>query len=127
MQIIASIVLNAAFLVSVVALVALGLGVIYGLLGVINMAHGEFVALGAYAAFMVTSAGAPYWLALFVAPAVGLLAGILLQGAVLARLVDRPLDAILVTLGFSLVAQQILQAVFGASPQTVPNPAPGVV
>ncbi|MEO8262272.1 MAG: hypothetical protein ABI566_06850 [Pseudolysinimonas sp.] len=127
MEVVVSIALNAAFLVSVVALVALGLGVIYGLLGVINMAHGEFVALGAYAAFVVTSSGAPYWLALIVAPAVGMVAGMALQAGLISRLVQRPLDAILVTLGLSLVFQQVFQAVFGPAGLTVPNPAPGTL
>jgi branched-chain amino acid transport system permease protein/urea transport system permease protein len=127
LDIVVSIALNAAFLVSVVALVALGLGVIYGLLGVINMAHGEFVALGAYVAFVITSSGAPYWLALLLAPAVGMAAGMLLQGGLISRLVQRPLDAILVTLGLSLVFQQVFQAVFGPAGLTVPNPAPGTI
>lgn len=127
LQVIVSIVLNAAFLVCIVALISLGLGVIYGLLGVINMAHGEFVALGAYAAYLVTSSGAPYWLSLLLAPGIGMLAGMLLQGAIIRQLVERPLDAILVTLGLSLIFQQGLQAVFGASPKSVPNPTPGVV
>jgi urea transport system permease protein len=127
LDVIVSLLLNAAFLVSVVALVALGLGVIYGLLGVINMAHGEFVALGAYAAFLVTSSGMPYWVALILAPVLGMGAGMALQSGILSRLVRRPLDAILVTLGLSLVFQQILQAVFGAVPRTVANPTPGAI
>lgn len=125
MQFLASIILNAAFLISILAMVALGLGVIYGLLGVINMAHGEFVALGAYSAVLITSNGAPYWLALVLAPVVGMAAGMLLQGALIRHLVQRPLDAILVTLGLSLVFQQLLQEVFGASPRNVPSPVSG--
>lgn len=127
MQLILSIALNAAFLISVVALVALGLGIIYGLLGVINMAQGEFIALGAYAAYLATSIGAPYWVALIVAAIVGMAAGIVLQWGLIGRLTRRPLDAILVTLGLSLVLQQVFQAIFGASPLTVANPTPGAV
>jgi urea transport system permease protein len=126
-ELLVSVLLNAAFLVSVLGLVALGLGVIYGLLGVINMAHGEFVALGAYAAYLVTSSGAPYWLALLLAPVLGLIVGMVLQEGLIRHLVQRPLDAILVTLGLSLIFQQLLQTIFGAAPRGVPNPTPGTI
>jgi urea transport system permease protein len=119
-----SIALQASYLVSVLALVALGLGVIYGLLGVINMAHGEFVAIGAYCAVLVTASGLSYWLALPLALLVGMLVGILLQLIFIRRLTERPLDAILVTLGLSLVLQQVLQLIFGAGPRSVANPVP---
>jgi urea transport system permease protein len=127
MQLLTAQLLNAAFLVSILALVALGLGVIYGLLGVINMAHGELVAVGAYSAVLITSSGLPYWTALVVAPAVGLAAGMFLEATLIRRLTSRPIDAILITLGLSLILQQGLQALFGSSPKHVPNPLPGTI
>ncbi len=120
-----SFVLNAAFLVSILSLVALGLGVIYGLLGVINMAHGELIAIGAYTVVVLTELGLPYWTALAVAPAVGMVLGMLLEATLIRRLTDRPLDAILVTVGLSLVLQQTLKAWFGATARSVPSPING--
>lgn len=125
MEFVTSVVLNGAFLISVLALVALGLGVIDGLLGVINMAHGELVAIGAYTAVVVVDQGASYWLALIIAPLVGMAIGMLLETALISRLIDRPLDAILITLGLSLVTQQLLKIWFGASPRSVSAPVSG--
>lgn len=127
MQLLTSVLLNAAFLVGILTLVALGLGVIYGLLGVINMAHGELVAIGAYSAVLVTSSGLPYWSALVISPLIGLGIGMLLEASLIGRFTERPIDAILVTLGLSLILQQTLQFVFGPGPKNVRNPLPGTV
>ncbi|GGM36910.1 branched-chain amino acid ABC transporter permease [Dactylosporangium sucinum] len=127
MEIVSSIVLNSAYLVSVLAVVALGLGVIYGLLGVINMAHGELVAIGAYTAVLLTELGLPYWGALPVACGVGLVVGMVLEWALISRLTQRPLDAILVTLGLGLVIQELLRLTFGVGPRSVAAPVHGTV
>lgn len=127
MDLFTTVALNGAFLVSVLALIALGLGVIYGLLGVINMAHGELIAIGGYTAVFVVDQGMPYWLALAIAPAVGMAFGVLLESALISRLTSRPLDAILVTLGLSLVMQQALKFWFSSNPRSVTPPVQGVV
>ncbi len=127
MELITTVALNGAFLISVLALVALGLGVIYGLLGVINMAHGELIAIGGYTAVFVVDQGMPYWLALVAAPIVGMVFGILLESTLISRLTSRPLDAILVTLGLSLVMQQLLKFWFSANPRSVTPPVQGVI
>jgi urea transport system permease protein len=124
-ELILSIFLNIVYLVSLLSLIALGLGVVYGLLGVINMAHGEFVAIGAYSAVFMTQWHLSYWLALPVAAVLGMAVGMLLEVTLIRRLTRRPLDAILVTLGLSLVLQQILQIIFGPAGRSIPNPVSG--
>jgi len=127
MESLAVILLNGAYLIAVLALIALGLGVTYGLLGVINMAHGEFIAIGAYTVVVATGWGLPYWATLPVAAAVGMVSGMVLELTVIRRLIKRPLDAILVTLGLSLVIQELLRSQFGSTPRSVAAPVEGTV
>jgi urea ABC transporter permease protein UrtB len=119
------IVLNAVTLISILMLVALGLAIIFGLMNVINMAHGEFVTIGAFTLAFVQRSGGSFWLALALAPLVGAAAGYLLERLVVQHLYRRPLDTILATWGISLALQQLLQLVFGAAPQYVAAPVEG--
>lgn len=73
----------------------------------------------------MTENGWPYWTAPLVAIAVGMVLGMVLESALLRRLTNRPLDAILVTLGLSLVLQQLLQEWYGAAPRAVEPPVKG--
>jgi branched-chain amino acid transport system permease protein/urea transport system permease protein len=123
----AQIVLNAMTLISILTLVALGLAIIFGLMGVINMAHGEFVTIGAFTLAYIQRSGGSFWLALALAPLVGAAAGYLLERTVVQYLYRRPLDTILATWGISLGLQQLLQIVFGAAPQYVEAPVTGSV
>jgi branched-subunit amino acid ABC-type transport system permease component len=66
-----TLVLNCLTLISVLALVALGLAIIFGLMNVINLAHGEFVTMGAYTLAFTQAIGGNYWMALLLAPFVG--------------------------------------------------------
>ncbi|HET9390668.1 MAG TPA: branched-chain amino acid ABC transporter permease [Steroidobacteraceae bacterium] len=106
------------------ALLSLGLAVIFGLMGVVNFAHGAFYALGAFAALLgLQWLGINYWAALVLAPlAVGLL-GVLCERLFLRRLhgLD-PLYGLLLTFGLALVIEGCLQEQFGASGQTYPVP-----
>jgi urea ABC transporter permease protein UrtB len=125
MDVVIPIVLNAVTLISILMLVALGLAIIFGLMNVINMAHGEFVTIGAFTLAFVQRYGGSFWLALALAPAVGAAAGYLLERAVVQHLYRRPLDTILATWGISLALQQLLQIVFGSAPQYVAAPVVG--
>lgn len=115
-------VLNALTLISILMLVGLGLAIIFGLMNVINLAHGEFVTIGAYTLALVQSLAGNYWLALALAPVVGALAGLMVERAMVQHLYTRPLATILATWGLSLVLQQLLQLAFGAAPQRVDSP-----
>jgi urea ABC transporter permease protein UrtB len=127
MEIVIPLVLNALTLISVLALVALGLAIIFGLMNVINLAHGEFVTIGAYTLALVQSLGGSYWLALLVAPIVGGIAGLLVERLIVQHLYTRPIATILATWGLSLGLQQVLQLLFGAAPQRVYGPLPGSI
>lgn len=103
------------------ALIGVGLSLIFGVMRVINFAHGEFVAIGMYLAIVLfRQLGIDPYLTLFIALPAGLLLGTLIQRVVLARLVDSPGDStLLVTLGLSLVIANTLFLFFGAEPQSI--------
>ena len=110
-------------LFSVYVLMALGLAIIFGQMGVINMAHGEFMILGAYVTWMTSNAFQQYLPTLFsgyffIAMILAFIAsgslGILVEWALIRRLYKRPLDTLLATWGLSLILQQAYRSVFGA-------------
>lgn len=117
--------LNALTLISILMLVGLGLAIIFGLMNIINLAHGEFVTIGAYTLALVQSLGGSYWLALALSPFVGAAAGLIIERSMIRFLYNRPIATILATWGLSLVLQQLLQLVFGAAPQRVDGPLAG--
>jgi branched-chain amino acid transport system permease protein len=106
------------------ALLSLGLAVIFGLLGVVNFAHGAFYMLGAFAAYMgLQFFGVNYWCALILAPlAVGLL-GVVIERLFLRHLYTLdPLYGLLLTFGVALIAEGIMRGIFGASGKSYPVP-----
>jgi urea transport system permease protein len=116
---------------SILLLVALGLAITYGLMGVINMAHGELMMIGAYATFLVQNAfkawlpGAFDAYVLVAIPAsflVAALVGAALERSVIRWLYGRPLETLLATWGISLVLQQGVRSLFGAQNVPVENP-----
>ena len=117
-----TIVLNSLTLISILMLIGLGLAVIFGLMGVINNSHGEFVTIGAFSVSIVQASGGNFWIALAVAPFVGALFGWCIEKSLIRFLYTRPLDTILATTGLSLIIQQGLQLIFGAGPQKVISP-----
>ena len=105
-------------------LVALGLVVIFGLMNVINMAHGEFFLLGAYSVVAVQQWQLPYWTALLLAPAVLAVVGLLLEQFVIRHVYHRFIDTILATWGISIVLKQLIIIAFGPTSQSIVNPLP---
>jgi branched-chain amino acid transport system permease protein len=106
------------------AILSLGLAVIFGLMGVVNFAHGAFYALGSFAALIgMQRLGIDYWPALVLAPlAVGLL-GMLIERLWLRRLYGLdPLYGLLLTFGVALIMEGVLQQIFGSSGQSYPVP-----
>lgn len=110
-------------LFSVLLLMGLGLAIIFGQMGVINMAHGEFMTIGAYTIFMLSSvvqsiapALMPYYffVAIVAAFLIAFLVGYLAEWALIRHLYKRPLDTLLATWGLSLGMQQIFRSTFGA-------------
>lgn len=117
---------------SILLLAALGLAITYGLLGVINMAHGEMLMIGAYATWLVQNLFqqfAPQWLAwypLLALPAAFFLTagiGMLLERTIIRHLYGRPLETLLATWGISLLLIQLVRMLFGAQNLEVANPS----
>lgn len=112
---------------SILLLAALGLALTFGQMGVINMAHGEFIMAGAYTAYVMQNvlgaAGLSLLVSLPIAFAVGGVLGVVLEATLLRRMYHRPLDTLLVTWGVSLVLQQLARDVFGTAGVDVPAPA----
>jgi urea transport system permease protein len=128
--------LGAAFsgisLGSILLLVALGLAITYGLMGVINMAHGELMMIGAYATYVVQglfrqfAPGAFDWYLVAAVPvafAASALMGAILERGVIRFLYGRPLETLLATWGISLMLMQLVRTVFGAQNVGVENPS----
>ena len=117
---------------SILLLVALGLAITYGLMGVINMAHGELMMIGAYATYVVQGVFQKYlpayfdWYLLASVPVAFLasaLMGAALERSVIRFLYGRPLETLLATWGISLMLMQLVRTVFGAQNVGVENPS----
>jgi len=120
-----------ASLGSILLLVALGLAITYGLMGVINMAHGELMMIGAYATYLVQNLFKAYlpglfdWYIVLAIPAAFLASaavGAVLERGVIRWLYGRPLETLLATWGISLMLMQLVRSVFGAQNVGVENP-----
>ncbi len=117
---------------SVLLLAAIGLAITFGVMGVINMAHGEMVMIGAYTTFLVqeiirTMAPELFDLSLFIALPLAFLAsgavGIAIERGVIRWLYGRPLETLLATWGISLILQQAVRTLFGPTNREVGNPS----
>lgn len=108
-------------------LVTLGLVVIFGLMNVINMAHGEFFLIGAYCVVLVQHAGFAFWWALVVAPIVLAIVGLAVEELVVRHIYRRFIDSILATWGISLALKQTVIVLFGPTAQSIVSPIPGPV
>ena len=117
---------------SILMLAALGLAITYGLMGVINMAHGELIMIGAYATYVVQGLfrqHAPQWFDAYVLAAIpasfacAALVGAVLERSVIRWLYGRPLETLLATWGISLILMQAVRSIFGAQNVAVENPS----
>ncbi|HKJ95190.1 MAG TPA: branched-chain amino acid ABC transporter permease [Gammaproteobacteria bacterium] len=112
-----------------VVLVAIGLSVIFGLLDVVNMAHGEFYALGAYISTALYALGVDFWFALLLAPLIMLPIGYAIERGLIQRVYQheqRHILTLLLTVGLSIVLQDAFDLVFGPNTLRPDNPIPGV-
>jgi urea transport system permease protein len=122
-----SVVIDAALLTLTLALASLGLAIIFGLIGVINMGHGAMLTLGAYFTWAAVYAGMPFVFAVLTAATGVAVVGVLLEHLVIRHFYDRPFDTLLITWGFFLVATEVIKLVFGSSIRNIPNPLPGAI
>ena len=118
-------------LFTILLLMAIGFAIVFGLMGVINMAHGELMALGAYMTYVtaiVFQRFAPQWMEIYLFAAIPFAFlvtfgfGYLLERGFIRFFYNRPLDTLLATWGLSLILQQTYRSVFGAQEVSVPLP-----
>jgi urea transport system permease protein len=107
---------------SIFLIAAIGLAVVYGAAGVINMAHGELIMLGAYTTYMMQSFGVPFLICIPIAALVVAFIGLCIEFSLIRHLYDRPLDTLLATWGVSLVLMQGVRLTFGSMPQYIDVP-----
>jgi branched-subunit amino acid ABC-type transport system permease component len=110
------------FAVSTLLLLALGLAVIFGMMGVLNLAQGEFLMLGAYTVLVATAHGLSVWVGIGLAPIVVGAIGVLLERAIIRFLYGRPLDTMLATWGLSLALVGVVTLVMGPTTEGVATP-----
>ena len=137
-------VFNGVSLFTILLLMAIGLAIVFGLMGVINMAHGELMALGAYMTYLAAKffeTFLPQWMGVYLFVAipfafvVTFAFGYLLERGFIRFFYNRPLDTLLATWGLSLILQQAYRSIFGAQEVSVPlatwlagawEPTPGI-
>ncbi len=122
----ADLTLDALSLASIYFLAAIGLAITFGVMGVINMAHGEFIMMGAYTGYVVQLFVPDYTLSIIVALpaafAVTFLAGVAMERAVIRWLYHRPLETLLATFGISIALQQLAKNIFGTQARPLTSP-----
>ncbi|OOB79338.1 MAG: urea ABC transporter permease subunit UrtB [Epulopiscium sp. Nele67-Bin001] len=120
---------NGMSLTSIILLASLGLSITFGLMRVINMAHGEFIMIGAYTTYVVQTLlqsllpNLYYILAIPVAFIVAFIFGSILEKLVISRLYGREIDSLLATFGVSLILQQAARTIFGSQGVNVKSPS----
>jgi len=107
--------------------VAAGLLIVFGVMKIINFAHGGFLTVGGYSALIVTELGGNPWLSLPFALVVGCVLGMIVERLVVRPLYARPLDAILATWGLGIILGQLITLYFGREVQFVESPVKGAI
>ena len=124
---VADLTLDALSLASIYFLAAIGLAITFGVMGVINMAHGEFIMMGAYTGYVIQLFVPDYTLsiliALPVAFALTFAAGVTMERLVIRHLYHRPLETLLATFGISIALQQLAKNIFGTQARPLTSPA----
>lgn len=121
-------VINGASIGVAVVLMALGLTIIFGLLDVINMAHGEFYAIGAYVAVALLGLGVSFWWALLLTPLVMAAVGYATERLLIQRVFhskERHTLTLLLTFGLAIIMEDVLKLIFGANPLRLEAPISG--
>ncbi len=105
--------LNGFSVVAILMIAALGLAIIFGVAGVINMAHGEFIMVGAYTAAVVGQLGGNTFIAIPVAFLVVALLGLIVERGIIQWIYERPLETLLATWGVGIILQVLMKLIFG--------------
>ncbi len=128
MDLFLSLALQILYGIANLALISLGLAIVFGMMRVINLAHGEFLMLGGYTVVVATNNGVNIWFAMLIlAPLVVGIIGLIVERCLIQWLYGRMIDTLLATWGLSLLFIGIITSVFGASTSTVISPPLGAV
>jgi len=109
----------------IIALIALGLAIIFGLLDIINLAHGDFFMVGTVLAWATIQLTGSFWLAFLVAPLIGFILGALIQRTVIQPIRNVAALSIVATFGLSLILQETVRITYGPTPGRILSPIPG--
>ena len=127
MEALITFVLNFIYSSATLALIVLGLAMVFGLLGVMNMAHGEFVMLGAYSAYVVQSLGLNFIWAIPISILVCVVVGWLMEWTIIRHLYNRPFDTLLATWGVAILIRKGIEAIFSRDYKSVDQVMPGTI
>jgi branched-chain amino acid transport system permease protein len=111
----------------IIALIALGLSIIFGLLDIINVAHGDFFMLGTVGGLVIAVSTGSFWLALALVPLFGLLLGAIIERVVIRPTLGQASLTIVTTFGLSMIIQEVVRATYGAQPRRLTPPINGTV
>ena len=106
----------------IIALIALGLSIIFGLLNIINVAHGDFFMVGTVLAWTIMYFTGNFWIGFFIVPVLGLALGALIERGVMRPIENSADLTIVVSFGLSLILQESVRATFGSTPQRILDP-----
>jgi urea transport system permease protein len=112
---------------AILYVVSAGLLIVFGVMKIINFAHGGFLTVGGYSALLVTKLGLNPWWSLAFALVIGFVCGMIIERLVVRPLYARPLDAILATWGLGIILGQLITLVFGREVQFVQSPISGAI
>lgn len=126
MELLPVLVLNGLVWGLIVALIALGLSIIFGLLDFINVAHGDFFMVGAVLAWVIIDVTGNFWIAFAIVPVIGLVAGALIERGVLKPVENDASLSIVASFGLSLILQEGVRATYGATPKRILDPIGGI-
>ena len=127
MEVFVTFLLNLIYISATLALIALGLAMVFGLLGVMNMAHGEFVMLGAYSVYVVQLAGQHFLWAIPVAIVICVMVGWLMEWLVVRHLYSRPFDTLHATWGVAILIRKGVEVIFTRDYKSVNQVMPGTI
>ncbi|MBV9287603.1 MAG: branched-chain amino acid ABC transporter permease [Hyphomicrobiales bacterium] len=122
MDLAAATALGVLFSIATLVLLSLGLAIIFGMMGVLNLAQGELLMLGAYTVLVATSRGLSVWAGILLAPIVVGLVGVIVERSIIRFLYGRPLDTMLATWGLSLVLVGVVTLIMGPTTEGVATP-----
>lgn len=127
MEIVLALAVNGLVWGLIIALIALGLSIIFGLLDIINVAHGDFFMLGTVGGFVVLASTGSFWLALLVVPIAGFVLGLVIERLVIRPTLNQAALTIVTTFGLSMIIQESVRATYGAQPRRMAAPIEGTI